>query len=1554
MDMSWIHVLPPALTACISSLILTIQLRKQHTFDSILLSGDSPDAGVRFSTVKRDTTVVAVTTLQSALFAFLVGFRLGATLDGEVRLNPKYAGVLAICWFYALVLALLALRPKGRKWAWTLNGHLTAFFAVSCLSSVWQLRVTYIETTDTDFLERLFATLNVILSFTSLSITITTPKGPPLYCDGRPVTGSSYCSLWDFITFSYVSSLLKTAYLQDTLDDSDLYQLPYSYRAFTLYHNIKKWRGSHLFIRLWHANKKLILLQLLFTATGAMLYYMPIFFFLRFLEFFEEYPTYDNSLERGYLYAIGMLLTNILLQVNVAQLWYWSSSALQISVKSMLNAEIYSKSLKRRNVSGATLETDDDDDSEVIEDADVDNSTKIIDKEATLGKITNLMAVDTNRVAEFCTWWISVVDSPIEIIVGTYFLYQLLGSACLFGLLVMIFTLPVNHYTAKHYAKTQDRLMKARDRRINLMNEVLQAIRIIKIFAWETSWEDKILVLRDVELKELRNNFIYLTMFDLLWMASPILVAVVSFFWYTKIQSNPLTTSVAFASIAVFNELRFALNILPEAVMEALQAYVSLNRIEKFLKEDEIKPPTDEDLENFDRIAFVDATVKWNQSENKAVSNGDLRNEFIMTELNLEFPVRELSIICGPTGSGKTLLLMSLLGETERVTGNIYCPRSPVDNTILSDNITPENWIIENGVALVAQQSWLQNASIRDNILFGLPYHEARYVQVVKMCALEKDLEMFEDGDLTEIGEKGLTLSGGQKQRVALARAVYSRARHILLDDVLSAVDAHTAMHLMSECIMGSLMTDRTRIIVTHHVNLCLPSASYLVAVRDGSVHHCGDIDNLRESGKLAEIIEEVEENAEVKATVIDLELSDDIDKTLSHEQINGDISSSQTNKKKSTGPKILVEKEARATGAVRFKIYKTYITTTGHIIFWSIVALLFVATRSSQILESWWLKVWTGDTEQPKSFGSLSISMRQVDWALFEQIHIGSELNIERTNHDLTYYLTIYTLITLASVVFGIARFAVLYYGSLKTSRLLYKKLLKRIMRAPLRFFDTTPVGRILNRFSKDFETIDGNIIGDLAWFMNNTLMMVTTAMVITAITKEFIIAAVIFGIIFMVVGALFTRASRELKRMDSVTRSPLYTHFTETLAGVTTIRAFGATKRFMEEMLTRIDNNARPFFFVWLINRWLSMRFNVTGSFVSFIAAIFLLWNIDSVDAGLAGLSLSFAMNFTEQLMWAVRRYTTLEMSMNAMERVDEFSEIAQEPPEIVHPRPSAGWPYEGAITVEDLEVKYAPDLEPVLHGISFEVGGGEKVGIVGRTGSGKSTIALAFFRFVDTSAGRITIDEIDIASIGVHDLRSRMTIIPQDPTLFTGTIRSNLDPFDEHSEHAIREALERVQLLPSAGEITEDSTAFASASVFQSLETPVSEGGKNFSQGQRQLLCLARALLRRSKIILMDEATASVDFGTDEKIQEAIRSEFVDSTILCIAHRLRTVIDYDKILVLDQGKILEYDSPYNLITNSQSAFYKMCKNSGEYELLLSNTKGGQVSEAEENTNS
>ncbi|CAO3617183.1 unnamed protein product [Cunninghamella echinulata] len=1401
--------------------------------------------------------------------------------------------------------------------------------------------------------------LRLILTLDLFYTTLTIDRGAPFIDDkGKPVNPIDVSSIWSYFTFSWVTPLIRLAYGKKKLSDDDLPILTPIYRGRNLFYIFGEHRGSKLLYRIYRGNRVAIIAQVILAFVTSFLYYAPAYFINRILNLIQDIGSGkkdDHLLQHGIVIIAGLGLSIIVISLGVAQLWYFCGSYVQVRIKAMLNIEIYRKTLRRMDTNSNSEEkgedkNQDDDDAESKKKDDKDKEEKE-DVSSSTGTIVNLMSTDSNRISEFSTWWFSVIAAPTELFIGIFFLYNLLGVSCFLGLLVMVITLPANHYNAKLFAKSQDRLMEARDKRVNLMNEVLQGIRQIKFFAWENNWEKRVMEARKIELKHLKMGYLAELGFNFLWQGSPILVTIVSFYSFTKLEGKELTAPIAFTAITVFNELRFALNVLPEVFIEWLQALISIRRIEQYLGEPEIVEPPTVNVNEPVVIGFKNATVGFKLPKTISSSDSDDRTAtsddsegFILKDLNLEFPNEAFSVICGQTGSGKTLMVLSLLGEAVVLEGQAFCPRTGVADTVseyfkLDDHIAEEDWIIDHAVAYVAQTAWLQNASIRDNILFGLPYNEKRYKDTLYACSLVKDLTILEDGDMTEIGEKGITLSGGQKARVALARAVYSRAKNILMDDVLSAVDAHTAKHIFTKCLMGPLMKNRTRILITHHVKLCLGGVSYLVHIQNGRVNLLGSPSDLRSSGKLETILEE-EKNQEVAD-----EEEEAIESTETNE--TEDATNDDINKKKKS-PRVLVEEESRATGKVKVRLYGMYLKMVGNPFYWLLATAAILGTRVLDISESWWIKQWaqsynTDIHATAHIHGFTSKSQPSFSYLTLPVMSPSSTDNFNimgaaDKDDNLNYYLGIYVLISFADIIFSVSRFGIIYFGILRASRILYGQLLHRVLRAPLRFFDTTPIGRILNRFAKDIETIDSTIPNDLINFIIQWVIVLSSIIAVSFVLPTFVFPMIVIAVINVFVGIMFVSTSRELRRMDSVSRSPLFSHFTETIVGITTIRAFGATRRFLQEMITRTDVNSRPYYFVWTVNRWVSIRYGFTGAIVNVIACAIVLLSLDYLDAALAGFCLSYILLYSDQMFWAIRRYTSLEMSFNAIERVVEFMEMDQEASAITDYRPPPQWPTQGVIEVKDLEVRYAEDLPAVIHNLSFSVKPQEKIGIVGATGSGKSTLALSFFRFVEASKGSITIDNVDISRIGTEDLRSNLTIIPQDPVLFSGSLRSNMDPFDQFTDDEIFTALKRVHLIPTDDDAFEVSEEIqVNVNVFKDLNSNVTEGGKNFSNGQRQLICLARALLKRSKVVLMDEATASVDFDTDKLIQKNISTEFSDSTILTIAHRLATIIDYDRIMVLHHGELLEFDSPMNLLNNPDSAFYKMCVKSGEFESLL-----------------
>ncbi|KAI0761279.1 multidrug resistance-associated ABC transporter [Trametes elegans] len=1399
----------------------------------------------------------------------------------------------------------------------------------------------------------------------SMAIAVTTPRGPPLhyppeniYSDKTVkqitadyednVCGVTGASVLDFLLFSYTTKVVMLGNTAESLEIGDLPIVPANMRAATLFAGMRaamrrwklkigSWRprpgtGIELAYRLLRVNGGTMVVVITLASVCAVLFYVPAYFLKRVVQYLEV----DSAREYrgwGFLFCAALFASHATTQILTGQLWGLSTTSLQVRLRLQMNSILFAKTLVRKDVASSTGAAPGADTTPANAEGDK-KAEKDEDDFSSKAQVMTLMTTDVDRVSEFAWHLFTIVDAPIEIVIGTLFLYSLLGVSCFFGLAVTCLFLPMNHFAGKVVVGAQDNLMKSRDERVALMNEILGGIRMLKFMAWERSFEARVLNVRERELKYQKLNYWIEVLWNAIWNGSPILVTLVSFWHYTVIRKQVLSPSVAFTSV-MFNEMKFALNALPETLINMLQSAVSLRRIEKYLHAAEVSPvpPLDDQQQ---RITLQSATITWPQDRSRGMSTAPSaaptpRHKFILVDLTLDFPVGELSLICGKLGSGKSLLLLALLGEADLLSGQMICPRSPPD-TIASfaGVVVPQDkWIVPGVCAYVPQSAWLRNASIKDNILFDLPYVEERYRKVLEACALLSDLEILEDGDESEIGERGVNLSGGQKARVSLARAVYSRAGVLFLDDVLSAVDAHTAHHLYHECLKGDLMRGRTLILVSHHVQLCAPGAKYIVALDNGHVQFSGDYENFRTSGVLNTLVQSgASDPADDKEETVIEKVEEIIEDAVEGSTLRESTETTAASESSSTvaptpaeteakpdkkkAPRKLVEEEKRAVGRISKDIWATYIKACGGWGYWGIFILTLALAALSPVFENGWLRIWSGSYQE-------------------------SELP-----HPPSYYIGVYAAVCL---VLSTSRFFVLYHGGIHASTALYKRLLEGVLFANIRFHDTVSRGRLLNRFGKDFEGIDSSLpdnFGRSVFYAGSVLTTFITVSVVGG--PVFIVAAVIFGSLYYSgkcnltsYHSVYGQTSRDMRRLDSVTRSPLYSIYGETIAGVTVLRAFGASSKFLRDMLRCADTNSNPYYWMWGVNRWLSARFNLLSSAVIGITAFVAVLS-PRIDASLAG----FALAFASSLLGDVRRFVGLEQSMVAVERVKEFSELPREPPEFVEPRPPASWPTSGAIKCENLVIRYAPDLPNVLHNLNFEIQPGEKVGVLGRTGSGKSTLALSFFRFVEPTEGRILVDGLDISQIGLTDLRSRLTIIPQDPTILSGTLRSTLDVFGEYQDAEIYEALRRVHLIPS-GEVAEDSES-VNANVFRNLDSPVSEAGENFSTGEKQLLCMARAILKRSKVLLMDEVRSRsllvrthVDYATDELIGKTIRHEFAESTILTIAHRLRTVIDYDRVMLLDQGRIAEFDKPAVLLSNPQSKFYALCKATGKQEFAV-----------------
>ncbi|XP_035914955.1 multidrug resistance-associated protein 1 isoform X8 [Anopheles stephensi] len=1116
-------------------------------------------------------------------------------------------------------------------------------------------------------------------------------------------------------------------------------------------------------------------------------------------------------------------------------------------------------------------------------------------KGSTVGEIVNLMAVDAQRFMDLTTYINMIWSAPLQIGLALYFLWQILGPSVLAGLAVMIILIPVNGVIANMIKTLQIKQMKNKDERVKLMNEVLSGIKVLKLYAWEPSFEQQILKIRDKEVKVLKSAAYLNAGTSFIWSCAPFLVSLVTFATYVLVdENNVLNASTAFVSLSLFNILRFPLSMLPMLISNMVQTSVSVKRINTFLNQEELDPDNvQHDEKESSPLLIENGVFSWGGEDTT------LKNINVRVERN------QIVAVVGTVGSGKSSLLSAFLGEMDKISGRV--------NTL-------------GRIAYVSQQAWIQNATLKDNILFGKPMDQRRYNRVIEACALKPDIEMLPGGDMTEIGEKGINLSGGQKQRVSLARAVYNDADVYFLDDPLSAVDSHVGKHIFEQVIGPTgLLAKKTRVLVTHGITY-LPNTDKIYVLREGEISESGTyqelmdkkgafaeflIQHLQEVSEEEEDLDEIKQQLEnsvggedllnqLKRTNSKRSRSESTSETGSVKDISRQNSTTDSNSslRRRTSEKVvpdvpktkLIEQEKSETGSVKWEVYKHYLKSIGLTLSVATVILNMIFQGFS-IGSNLWLSRWSTDESAEND-----TSVRDMYLGVYGAFGAGQVLS------------------TFLSTLF-------LYVGALEASRTLHKTLLRRVLHAPLTsFFDITPVGRVLNRFSKDIDTTDSDLPATLRAWSACFFGVVATLVVISISTPIFAAVIVPIGVLYYAVQRFYVATSRQLKRLESVSRSPIYSHFGETIQGVQTIRAYSVQDRFITESDERVDSNQLCYCPSIIANRWLAVRLEMVGNLIILFAALFAVLGRETMNAGLVGLSVSYALQITQTLNWLVRMTSDVETNIVAVERIKEYGETKQEAawelPNSTLPR---DWPEQGMVEFRDFQVRYREGLELVLRGISFTVKGGEKVGIVGRTGAGKSSLTLALFRIIESAGGSIVIDGQDIAQLGLHALRSRLTIIPQDPVLFSGTLRINLDPFNAQSDDDIWKALEHAHLKSFVKGLT------------AGINHEVTEGGENLSVGQRQLICLARALLRKTKVLILDEATAAVDLETDDLIQRTIRTEFKDCTVLTIAHRLNTIMDSDKVIVLDKGQIVEFAPPAELLQSKNSAFYSMAKDAG-----------------------
>ncbi|KAH8862468.1 Canalicular multispecific organic anion transporter 2 [Schistosoma japonicum] len=1224
---------------------------------------------------------------------------------------------------------------------------------------------------------------------------------------------------------------------------------------------------------------------------------------LNFLQNTDSEPIWH-----GYLYAIAIFIDTSV-QSLILQSYFHVVFNLGMNIKTAITAAVYRKSLRLSNKARY---------------------------KSTTGQIMNLMSSDAQQFVQLMPFINILWSGPLQITVAMVFLWRELGPSVLAGVGVLLLLLPINVLAARRSKLFQEKKSAFADCRIKFINELMSGIRVLKLYAWEPSFMKEIGRIRDKEVRFLRK-FTYLQSISFLWHCSPFFVAIASFGVYILISDkNILDAQKAFVSISLFNILRFPLFMFPMIISNLAQCYVSIGRLTQFLLHTELDMESHSKEDTPGIAAVVECGVfGWDPDE-----------EPTLTNISVQFPEGQLTTIMGTVGSGKSSLLHALLGDMENFNGRVN---------------------VKGTVAYVPQQPWIFNATLRDNILFHHAYEPVKYQRVLHACNLIPDLEMLPNGDMTEIGDKGINLSGGQKQRVSLARACYVDADVYLLDDPLSAVDSHVGLHLLKHVLSRStgILASKTCILTTHSPK-ALPFSDRVGLIADGQLIELGNYRQLihSQTSRLSTfLLSALREESEVqlnspKETVnnspenltkdflqsnslLPIESSQvSLDRKRSNSETLSAISSNIRHanftptrlSQRSNKSSIIVVEEAKLTeedeepksmqqlsqpekvltGRIKFKVFFIYAKNIG--ILCGILVLLFYPTNHLLSLgTNLWLADWSNDAtiNQQNLTNNTLITL--------SEINSQSNINLEQFYAQRNYRLLIYGVIGGFQVLFSMLSIYTLAIGHLRCVIRLHSQLLSYVLHAPSTYFDLVPSGRIVNRFSQDIATLDNPVLVTLNSTLNCVLTCFLTLCLACTLNPFMIIPICLLTVIYLLIQNLYVKTSRQLKRLESVSLSPIFSHFTETLSGVDSIRAYKLTEIYKTISSSRQDLNNSAVYASIISQRWLAILLELVGNLVILAVAILSVVARGHLSAGLSGLIITYALGLNQTLNWLVRMFSELEINIVSIERIHEYSTIEQEAPwESDCSYLPSNWP-EGKIEFINYSTRYRPELDLALKSINFKVEKGEKLGIVGRTGSGKSSLVLGLFRMLEAAEGEILIDGYDISKLGLHDLRNRLTLIPQDPVLFSGTLRFNLDPFSHYTDDAILHALELANLKSFLKETSDDNTG---------LDVLISEGGSNISLGQRQLVCLARALLRHTSILVLDEATAAIDMQTDNLIQATIRQEFSSCTVITIAHRLNTVLDYDRILVLEDGEVKELDSPKVLLQNKKSKFYALAK--------------------------
>ncbi|KAJ7645453.1 multidrug resistance-associated ABC transporter [Mycena polygramma] len=1396
---------------------------------------------------------------------------------------------LCIAFAYATLLASAPLVSHGDQFATSI--HLNVVLLVSLGSYVYRDILCFATFTliprDLDEGWLLWAKI-LVLAVAAIAIPLFRPR---LYIPVDPENPMSTpnaeqtCSLFSSLTCSYLDSLIFLAYKQGGLS---FYQLPTLADADSAEHLIRRTfpvldpqsntSSTYLLYGLFRVYRSFLftMLHINIDPAKVLLQFAGPVVMNRLLKYVHSGPHQPSSeyarrsLEteetfvRPWIWVVSLFFVPVFHSI-VQSRYTWIATRQKTQAEGILIQLLFTHSLRIR----------------------VNSETKDNHKRNLIGRINNLATSDVAYLTDVLELWITRKSD-----LAIWFLYLILGWSSFVGFAIILMTLPLPSYLARKMQTFQVSARQKTDARVQQVTETMTVLRMIKWFAWESKIKEDIAAKRDEELTSLRDIRLLVVLNNCLNFVIPLVVMLATFSAYTLVMGQELTASIVFSSLAVFDgilrvQIRNVMNrvhVIIQGMFKSISARifelrksgkVSLDRVDNFLRTTELldsysleDPAASVVEEDANKIGIRDAEFSWSNQVNDSSYKLRIGSDIV-------FQPGAVNLIVGPTGVGKTAMLLALLGELH------FTPAGP------------NPWVNlprQGGVAYASQQPWVENATIRENIIFNssVPFNETRYKRVLYACALYPDLELFEAGDETEVGERGLTLSGGQKARVSLARAIYSPASTILLDDVLASLDIHTSKWVVHNCLSSDLLQGRTVILVTHNVALACPISKWVVSLSlDGSVVQ-GPVDTVFKNDQLASAVEVEEERTE-------------------------DVEPTSDSKDSAPIGKLIVAEKSQQ-GMVKWPTYKLFLANLSSrpISFLCLICGLLLLNEAATSFQSWFLGFWS-----------------------------SQYINRPASSVQAPLYLAVICLSVVTAMVFYIAAYVIWAFGTMRTTKIIHAQLIDCVTGATLRWLDTTPMSRVITRATQDMSKVDNNFPLYAVNFMEFAIFLMVKLAAIMILSPAFILPGAAIALLSVLAGRIYMVAQLPIQRQMSAARSPLLAHFAAGISGLTSIRAYGVEEAFLRESAIRIDLFIRPAISYWNLNRWISIRSDFLGGVFSASLGWYLVYGGGShYGPANIGFSLASAVSFTSMILIWVRTTNSLELNgKRSLGLISSYIDIEQEPKPSKSGVPPAYWPASGELRADHLSARYSEDGPEILHDLSFYIKSGERIGIVGRTGSGKSSLTLALLRCIPTE-GKIYYDGVALDTINLDALRSQITIIPQIPELLAGSLRRNLDPFEAHEDSVLNDALRAAGLFSIHKDGDKSSLT---------LDSIISSAGGNLSLGERQVVALARAIVRGSKLLILDEDTLpdrnATDYRTDGIIQSTLRNELEGITVLAVAHRLTTIMDYDRIMVLGAGRIIEFDTPLNLLKHEAGHLRRMVDESSDRDMLLAMAEGTGV---------